>query len=71
MHLVEFALSPASPFVSSVGLEDLGVLDVERVGSLLANADVQLFVRSAVSSRRGSGIAGIACIVCVKIRSRS
>jgi len=46
---------------SPVELEDFGVLEAERAGSLLANADVQLFVRSGLSSRRGSGIAGIAC----------
>jgi glycosyltransferase involved in cell wall biosynthesis len=44
-----------------VALEDFGILEAERAGSLLANADVQLFVRSGLSSRRGSGIAGIAC----------
>jgi len=46
---------------SPVELEDFGILEAERAGSLLANADVQLFVRSGLSSRRGSGIAGIAC----------
>ena len=46
---------------SPVELEDFGVLEAEKAGSLLANADVQLFVRSGLSSRRGSGIAGIAC----------
>lgn len=46
---------------SPVELEDLGILEAEKAGSLLANADVQLFVRSGLSSRRGSGIAGIAC----------
>jgi glycosyltransferase involved in cell wall biosynthesis len=46
---------------SSVELEDFGILEAERAGSLLANADVQLFVRSGLSTRRGSGIAGIAC----------
>jgi glycosyltransferase involved in cell wall biosynthesis len=46
---------------SSVELESLGVLEAERAGSLLANADIQLFVRSGLSTRRGSGIAGIAC----------
>jgi len=46
---------------SPVELEDFGILDAEKGGSLLANADVQLFVRSGLSSRRGSGIAGIAC----------
>jgi glycosyltransferase involved in cell wall biosynthesis len=44
-----------------VELEDFGILESERAGSLLANADVQLFVRSGLSTRRGSGIAGIAC----------
>jgi glycosyltransferase involved in cell wall biosynthesis len=46
---------------SNVKLDHFGVLDGERAGSLLANADIQLFVRSGLSSRRGSGIAGIAC----------
>jgi glycosyltransferase involved in cell wall biosynthesis len=46
---------------TSVELEDFGVLEAERASSLLANADVQLFVRSGLSTRRGSGIAGIAC----------
>jgi glycosyltransferase involved in cell wall biosynthesis len=46
---------------TSVELEDFGVLEAERAGSLLANADAQLFVRSGLSTRRGSGIAGIAC----------
>jgi hypothetical protein len=46
---------------SPVELEDFGILEAEKGGSLLANADVQLFVRSGLSSRRGSGIAGIAC----------
>ena len=46
---------------SPVELEDFAILEAERAGSLLANADVQLFVRSGLSSRRGSGIAGIAC----------
>jgi glycosyltransferase involved in cell wall biosynthesis len=46
---------------SPVELEDFGVLEAERASSLLANADVQLFVRSGLSTRRGSGIAGIAC----------
>ena len=42
-----------------VALEELGILEPHRAASLLANADVQLFVRSGLSSRRGSGIAGI------------
>lgn len=44
---------------SRVELEDLGILEPQRAGNLLANADVQLFIRSGLSSRRGSGIAGI------------
>lgn len=44
-----------------VELEDLGVLEAQKASGLLANADVQLFVRSGLSSRRGSGIAGIVC----------
>lgn len=46
---------------SSVELEDFGIVEAQRAGSLLANADAQLFVRSGLSTRRGSGIAGIAC----------
>ena len=46
---------------TSVEVEALGILEGESAGSLLANADVQLFVRSGLSSRRGSGIAGIVC----------
>jgi glycosyltransferase involved in cell wall biosynthesis len=46
---------------SAVELEGLGILEGEVASSLLVNADVQLFVRSGLSSRRGSGIAGIAC----------
>jgi glycosyltransferase involved in cell wall biosynthesis len=46
---------------SAVELESFGVLEAELGSSLLANADVQLFVRSGLSSRRGSGIAGISC----------
>jgi glycosyltransferase involved in cell wall biosynthesis len=46
---------------SQVELEDFGVLEAERASSLLTNADIQLFVRSGLSTRRGSGIAGIAC----------
>jgi len=46
---------------SAVELNDYGVLEAGRAVSLLATADVQLFVRSGLSSRRGSGIAGIAC----------
>jgi len=46
---------------SAVELEGLGILEGKVASSLLATADVQLFVRSGLSSRRGSGIAGIAC----------
>jgi glycosyltransferase involved in cell wall biosynthesis len=46
---------------SAVEVEDFGVLEAGQAVSLLANADIQLFVRSGLSSRRGSGIAGIAC----------
>jgi glycosyltransferase involved in cell wall biosynthesis len=46
---------------SAVELEVLGILEAKVASSLLTNADVQLFVRSGLSSRRGSGIAGIAC----------
>lgn len=38
-----------------------GVLDEYRVVEKLHNCDVLLFVRGAVSTRRGSAIAGIAC----------
>lgn len=44
---------------SRVELEALGILEPERAGDLLANADVQLFVRSGLTSSRGSGIAAI------------
>jgi len=38
-----------------------GVLPVERVAEALSAADVMLFVREPISSRRGSAIAGISC----------
>ena len=44
-----------------VKFELFGVVSFDQAGALLATADVQLFVRFAVSSRRGSAIAGIAC----------
>lgn len=44
-----------------VHLQAFGILPPEHASSLLASADVQLFVRSGVSTRRGSAIAGIAC----------
>jgi glycosyltransferase involved in cell wall biosynthesis len=38
-----------------------GVVASERVVALLSASDVLMFVRGAISSRRGSAIAGIAC----------
>lgn len=38
-----------------------GVLPAERVVELLSAADVMLFVREPISTRRGSAIAGISC----------
>ena len=46
---------------SSVELEVLGLLPADKVVENLRSSDVQLFVRGAISSRRGSAIAGIAC----------
>lgn len=46
---------------SPVQLEVMGLLEADEASALLANSDVQLFVRSGVSSRRGSAIAGIVC----------
>jgi glycosyltransferase involved in cell wall biosynthesis len=60
----------ASDFESELreGLRDVdvevrveGVLAAEQVIEALSAADVMLFVREAISSRRGSAIAGIAC----------
>jgi hypothetical protein len=45
----------------SVEISVLGVLSAEEVVRVLSAADVLLFVRGAISSRRGSAIAGIAC----------
>jgi glycosyltransferase involved in cell wall biosynthesis len=44
-----------------VDVETLGLLSPEDVSRTLARADVLLFVRGQISSRRGSAIAGIAC----------
>jgi glycosyltransferase involved in cell wall biosynthesis len=52
---------------TGVELEILGLLSAEEMTKALARADVQLFVRGQISSRRGSAIAGIACglpVVC-------
>ena len=44
-----------------VTLRVSGVLPEDDLGPLLSSADVLLFVRGTISSRRGSAIAGIAC----------
>jgi glycosyltransferase involved in cell wall biosynthesis len=44
-----------------VELRVLGVLPSEEVAKALRHADVLLFVRGEISTRRGSAIAGIAC----------
>jgi glycosyltransferase involved in cell wall biosynthesis len=46
---------------ASVELQVLGVLPPEDVARALCRADVLLFVRGEISTRRGSAIAGIAC----------
>jgi len=46
---------------SGVELMVLGILPVEGVRRALADADVLLFVRGPVSTRRSSAMAGIAC----------
>jgi glycosyltransferase involved in cell wall biosynthesis len=52
---------------ADVRVETFGLLRPEEVSRTLSAADVLLFVRGQISSRRGSAIAGIACglpIVC-------
>jgi glycosyltransferase involved in cell wall biosynthesis len=52
---------------TNVAVEVLGLVSAEELSSALAGADVQLFVRGPISSRRGTAIAGIACglpVVC-------
>jgi glycosyltransferase involved in cell wall biosynthesis len=44
-----------------VDVQVQGVLPAEQVVSELCSADVMLFMRGAISTRRGSAIAGIAC----------
>ena len=46
---------------SGVEISVLGLLPNNDIAKTLANADVLLFVRGGVSSRRGSALAGIAC----------
>ena len=45
---------------SEVELSVLGLLDAQRAAETIASADVLLFLREGISSRRGSAIAGIA-----------
>jgi glycosyltransferase involved in cell wall biosynthesis len=52
---------------TDIELEILGLLPADEMSKVIARADVLLFVRGQISSRRGSAIAGIACglpIVC-------
>lgn len=52
---------------TDVDVQTLGLLTPENASLALVRADVQLFVRGQISSRRGSAIAGIACglpVVC-------
>jgi len=52
---------------TNVDVEVLGLLPAEEMTQALSRADVQLFVRDQISSRRGSAIAAIACglpVVC-------
>jgi glycosyltransferase involved in cell wall biosynthesis len=44
-----------------VAIEVLGVIPAVEVARALCSADVLLFVRGSISTRRGSAIAGIAC----------
>jgi glycosyltransferase involved in cell wall biosynthesis len=46
---------------TGVEIEVHGVLPAEAVEQRLSQADVQLFVRGGISTRRGSAIAGIVC----------
>jgi glycosyltransferase involved in cell wall biosynthesis len=52
---------------ADVQLECVGLLPPDQVSETLSRADVLLFVRGQISSRRGSAIAGIVCglpVVC-------
>ena len=52
---------------ADVEVETLGLLSPDDISRTLARADVMLFVRGQISTRRGSAIAGIACglpVVC-------
>jgi len=46
---------------AGVEVEVQGLLGSEQISRLLADSDVQLFVRGAISTGRGSAVAGIAC----------
>jgi glycosyltransferase involved in cell wall biosynthesis len=46
---------------TNVTLEVHGVLPAEEIERRLSEADVLLFVRAGISSRRGSALAGVAC----------
>lgn len=46
---------------TDIELEVLGLLPAAEMSKVIARADVLLFVRGQISSRRGSAIAGIAC----------
>jgi len=46
---------------SRIELQTLGVLPAEEVARTLAQADVLLFARGQVSTRRSSALAGVAC----------
>jgi glycosyltransferase involved in cell wall biosynthesis len=46
---------------SPVDYEALGILPAEEIARVLSAADVSLFVRGPISTRRGSAIASIAC----------
>ena len=52
---------------TNIAVEMPGLMSAEDLSRTLASADVQLFVRGPISSRRGSAIAGITCglpVVC-------
>ena len=46
---------------TAIDLRVLGVLPAAEIANVLSEADVLLFVRGEISTRRGSAIAGIAC----------
>jgi glycosyltransferase involved in cell wall biosynthesis len=46
---------------AAIDLQVDGVLPAEQIAKALRKADAMLFVREAISSRRGSAIAGISC----------